>query len=442
MLRERDSRKSQPLPLITHALLYAGYAALAAFIGVSLSSVGGASAAEAFLGGIALFCAFGVTHAAFTAAHAAGAAKAAEKRVASDTAQLRAGHRELSGDLDAVSARLDALDRIVGDIAHKQAESLPREGETRLVEQIAEKLAGAMDAKIEEVRRLAAPQGPAKPLSRGPIDAVREALAENRVELHLQPIVTLPQRKTTFYEGFTRLRDETGRLILPQEFIPAAESAGLMSFVDNALMFRCVQIVRKVSEKDKRIGIFCNISPKGLADDLFFPQFYAFMREHADLAGSLIFEIPQDAFAARTSVEARAMARLADLGFRFSMDRVTRLEAIDLADLERSGVRYLKAPGQLLIDQLMHEGQRPRSSVTREIDAADVASVCLRFAVEIIAERVESEAVVRELLDLDIGLAQGHLFGQPRPIRDSLMAETAPPPGFLQERVARGGQGG
>jgi len=438
MLRPTDSRKSQALPLITHVLLYAGYAALASFVGVSLSSVGGAAAAEAFLGGMSLFCALSVTHAAFATAHTASAAKTAEKRAAADTAQLRAGHRELSGDLDAVSARLDTLDRIVGDIAHKQAESLPRHGEARLVEQIAEKLADAMDAKIEEVRRLAAPSPPPKALSRGPIDAVREALAENRVDLHLQPIVTLPQRKTTYYEGFTRLRDENGRLILPTEFIPAAETAGLMSFIDNSLMFRCVHIVRKVSEKNKRIGIFCNISPKGLADDLFFPPFFSFMRDHVDLAGSLIFEIPQEAFIARTSVEARAMARLADLGFRFSMDKVTRLDAVDLADLERSGVRYLKAPGQLLIDQLMHQGLRPKSSITREIEAADVASVCLRFAVEIIAERVESEAVVRELLDLDIGLAQGHLFGEPRPIRDNLMAETAPPPGFLNDRAARG----
>jgi cyclic-di-GMP phosphodiesterase, flagellum assembly factor TipF len=425
------------VPLITHALLYAGYAALAAFVGISLSSVGGASAAEAFLGGIALFSAFGVTHAAFTAAHAANSAKQSERRMTGDVTELRAGHRELSGDLDAVSAKLETLDRIVGELAHKQAELAPRETDTRMIEQIAEKLAGAMDAKIEEVRRLSPPAAAPKPLSRGPIDHVREALAENRVELHLQPIVTLPQRKTTFYEGFTRLRDDTGRLILPQEFIPAAEAAGLMSFVDNALMFRCVQIVRRVAEKDKRIGIFCNLSPKGLADDLFFPQFFSFMRENADLAGSLIFEIPQDAFEQRTSVEARAMARLADLGFRFSMDRVSRIDLIDLADLERSGVRYLKMPGELLVQQVIQQGLRPRSFITRDIDAADVASVCLRFAVELIAERVETEAVVRELLDIDVGLAQGHLFGAPRPLRDSLMAETAPPPGYLKDRAQR-----
>jgi cyclic-di-GMP phosphodiesterase TipF (flagellum assembly factor) len=40
-------------------------------------------------------------------------------------------------------------------------------------------------------------------------------LEDNRIELHLQPIVALPQRKTVYYEGFTRLRDPSGAVILP-----------------------------------------------------------------------------------------------------------------------------------------------------------------------------------------------------------------------------------
>ena len=51
------------------------------------------------------------------------------------------------------------------------------------------------------------------------LDIVREALTENRVDLYLQPIVALPQRRTQFYESFSRLRDETGQLpIAPTRF--------------------------------------------------------------------------------------------------------------------------------------------------------------------------------------------------------------------------------
>jgi cyclic-di-GMP phosphodiesterase TipF (flagellum assembly factor) len=286
-----------------------------------------------------------------------------------------------------------------------------------------------MDARLQTIQGAGNITAINPSAARGPMDLVREALLDNRVELFLQPIVQLPQRKTAYYEGFTRLKDSNGRLILPTEFIPAAEQAGLMGTIDNVLLFRCVQIVRKLMKQDRRIGIFCNLSPAALADEHFFPQFLDFMRENRDLAGSVIFEIPQDSYENRTSIEARAMAKLVDLGFRFSIDRVTNTE-IDLPDLERSGVRYVKVAASTLVEQIIHRGLRPRSAITREIAAADIAAVFQRYGVDLIAERIEAEDTVLEVLDIDVPFAQGHLFGAPRAIKESLMEETAPPREF------------
>jgi cyclic-di-GMP phosphodiesterase TipF (flagellum assembly factor) len=216
-----------------------------------------------------------------------------------------------------------------------------------------------------------------------------------------------------------------------------ADQAGLTSTIDNMLLFRCVQIVRKLAKQDRRIGIFCNLSPRSLSDEHFFPQFLDYMRENADLAGALVFEIGQDAYEARGALEARAMAKLADLGFRFSIDKVSRLD-VDLIDLERSGVRFLKATGALLIAQFIKEGARPRSNILREIAHRDVAAVFRRHGVDLIAERIEDEATVVEVLELDAPYAQGHLFGPPRAIKDSLMEETAPPPGYFTGRREMG----
>ena len=127
------------------------------------------------------------------------------------------------------------------------------------------------------------------------------------MELHLQPIVSLPQRKIYFYESFTRLRDQDGNVIMPAEFLKVAEPAGLMTVVDNLLLFRCVQIVRRLTEKDRQVGMVCNISPLSLRDEVFFPQFLDFMRQNADLAGSVVFEIGQKDFEERGIVEARNM---------------------------------------------------------------------------------------------------------------------------------------
>jgi cyclic-di-GMP phosphodiesterase TipF (flagellum assembly factor) len=418
------------MPLITHALLYAGYALLALTTGLALAQVGGSDPGAATIGALALFCALALTHAGLSAAHAAGAVAQTEKKIKADMDKLRAAHREVVAEMDAIGDRVDRLDNAVTEIAHRPVEA-PREPEVKLIDRIVDRLGRQMDERIGEIARIA---GPFQKRERGPIEIVREALDDNRVELHLQPIVALPQRKSVFYEGYTRLKDETGRTIMPGEFIPAAERAGLMHVIDNMLLFRCVQIVKKLAQKDRRVAIFCNITPRALSDEAFFPQFLEFLREHRDMAGSVIFEIPQDAFEARNSIEARAMARLADLGFRFSIDKVTHVD-VDIVDMERAGVRYFKAPGKLLIDGLIHQGVRPKSNITREIAANDVAAVFIRYGIDIIAERIEDEAAVVDILELEIPYAQGHLFGAPRAIKESLMEETAPPPGmFGRER--------
>jgi len=420
------------MPIITHVLLYLAYATISLTVGLALNQVGGEGLGASFLGGIALFCACAVTHAGISASAAAGRIGGMEKRMRGDGERLRGAHREIRADIEAMQTRMDSLEAQIGfgapSVPAVEAPQAPQI-ELRLLDQIVDKLGATLDARLQQIQ--AAPNVTAinPGAARGPMELVREALVENRIELHLQPIVQLPQRKTAFYEGFTRLKDSTGRLILPQEFIPAAEQAGLMTTIDNVLLFRCVQIVRKLMKQDRRVGIFCNLSPTSLADEHFFPQFLDFMRENRDLAGSVIFEIPQASYEARTSVEARAMGKLVDLGFRFSIDKIASAD-IDLPDLERSGVRYAKIPASIISDQIIRGGVRPRSAITREIAAADIAAVFQRYGIDIIAERIESEDAVLDVLDLDVPYAQGHLFGAPRAIKESLMEETAPPRDF------------
>jgi cyclic-di-GMP phosphodiesterase, flagellum assembly factor TipF len=256
--------------------------------------------------------------------------------------------------------------------------------------------------------------------------AVKSAIEENRVELHIQPIVALPQRKVSFYEGFTRLRDVTGAIILPGEFLRVAEPSGLVNEIDNLLLLRCVQIARKLLKQDRRMGLFCNVSPSSLADEGFFPQFIAFLRENKDLAGSIIFELSRDAFDRLPMAAERNMGRLFDLGFRFSIDRCETID-LDLRKLERVGVRYVKIAGDTLVRQLSREGALPVTGLSREFQPGDVASLFARYGVDLIADRVESERTVVEVLELDIAFAQGNVFGKPRPSTD-VMAEDAEAP--------------
>ena len=258
------------------------------------------------------------------------------------------------------------------------------------------------------------------------LTAVKSALEENRVELHLQPIVALPQRKIVYYEGFTRLRDPSGAVILPSEFLRVAEPSGLVGEIDNMLLLRCVQIARKLIKHDRRMGLFCNISTTSLGDETFFPQFIAFLRDNRDLAGSIIFEMTRNSFEKISMVAERNMGRLFDLGFRFSIDRCDTID-LDLRKLERMGVRYVKISGDKLVQQLVEAKSLPVTGLTRQFEPADVSAVFSRYGVELIADRVESERTIVEILELDITHAQGNLFGRPRSSTDVLTAASDAP---------------
>ncbi len=98
-------------------------------------------------------------------------------------------------------------------------------------------------------------------LSREDIGAlIARAADSNRIDLYLQPIVTLPQRKVRFYEALSRLRTEAGDIIPAADFIDIAEKVGLMPKIDNLLVFRCVQVVRRLQLKSRDVGLFCNLS--------------------------------------------------------------------------------------------------------------------------------------------------------------------------------------
>jgi cyclic-di-GMP phosphodiesterase TipF (flagellum assembly factor) len=236
---------------------------------------------------------------------------------------------------------------------------------------------------------------------------VRSAIEANRIDLHLQPIVTLPQRKVRYYEALSRLRTESGDTLMAADFIAPARRAGLMPTVDNLVMFRCVQVVRRLLMKNREIGLFCNVSDATLTDAVVFQQLLEFLDANRAIAPSLVLEFTQAALRGAGPIESESLAALADRGYRFSLDNLQDLR-IEPRELATRGFRYIKIPGQLLLN--------PKGAAA-DIHPADLSDLLGRFGIELIAEKIESETMVVDLLDYDVRLGQGFLFSPPRPVR-------------------------
>jgi cyclic-di-GMP phosphodiesterase TipF (flagellum assembly factor) len=240
------------------------------------------------------------------------------------------------------------------------------------------------------------------------VRVLRGALEANRVDLYLQPIVTLPQRKVRYYEALARLRMEDGELITPADFLGAAEAGGLMPMLDHLMLFRIIQVVRRLTAKNREAGLFCNIAGATLTDPEIFPQFLDFLTANKAIASSVIFEFSQRSWRSMGAAEHENLAKLAKLGFRFSLDRVTDLD-LGPQSLAAHGFRFVKAPAALLLDRA--------AATSADIDIADLSNLLGRAGIDLIAERIETEAVVVDILDYDIHFGQGFLFSPPRPLR-------------------------
>ena len=234
---------------------------------------------------------------------------------------------------------------------------------------------------------------------------LEKAVREDHIELYLQPIVRLPQRSQVFFECFSRIMDDKSNIIRPEQYLPVATSAGLVAAVDNLLLFKCVQLVRRTRRDNPEIVFFCNISKSTLTDIDFFTDFIDFMADNTNLTSSLVFEFSQETILDKDYEIQNGLERLSKLGFRLSLDQLHQLN-IDLPKLASQGFKFIKIDAHLLHE--MARGDTPNLSMRALKGALD------RVAMDLIVEKIENEEMLKDLLDLQIDFGQGYLFGAPK----------------------------
>ena len=230
------------------------------------------------------------------------------------------------------------------------------------------------------------------------VEQISRAIDANSVDLYLQPIVTLPQRKVRYYEALTRLRGDAGVLLAPEDFAQYAERGGLTAAIDNLMVFRSVQVVRRLSSKNREVGLFCNIMGSTLTNAAVFQQIVEFLQANRVLTPYLVFQFSQGMLRRMGAIEQECLATLADIGFRFSLDQMTDLR-IEPRELSDRGFRFVKMPARLLLSRV--------AGPHGDIHPADFSDLLGRFGIDLIADRIESELHVVDLLDYDVRFGQG-----------------------------------
>ncbi len=244
------------------------------------------------------------------------------------------------------------------------------------------------------------------------VSKLARATEENRFELHFQPIVPIgnnPQEREHF-ELMLRLRDESGALVAPAEFIPAAERYNVMPAIDRWVVREALErVVHRAGSGIKPYTVAVNLSGTSLNDERFLEFLIGLLSGQALVAGAMCFEITETAAISNLSNVAYFMHELKTRGCHFALD--------DFGS-GLSSFMYLRT---LPVDYLKIDGQFIEKVISNPIDRSMVEAISQvgrAMGIHTIAERVESAEVMNELGRLGIGFAQGFHIARPRSMRE------------------------
>jgi diguanylate cyclase (GGDEF)-like protein/PAS domain S-box-containing protein len=236
---------------------------------------------------------------------------------------------------------------------------------------------------------------------------VQHALEDDRMQLDFQPIVPLSDdaEEGDHFELLLRMEDETGALVPPGVFLPAAERYNLMGRIDRWVVRHALESLAAAPEYLERLfACSINLSGQSVSDD----EFRAFVVGEFERTGvpanRITFEITETAAISNFAQASGFMAALKEIGCRFALD--------DFGS-GLSSFGYLKT---LPVDYLKIDGIFVKDILDDPIDLAMVK--CINeighvMGKRTIAEFVENDAIRTRLKAIGVDYAQGYGVGRP-----------------------------
>jgi len=244
------------------------------------------------------------------------------------------------------------------------------------------------------------------------VSRISSAVEEDRLELFFQPIIGIGRnngQSRGHYELLLRMRDESGALVSPDQFIPAAERYNLMSTLDRWVIRKALaELADRESDGEARYTIAINLSGTSLSEDRFLEDVIAELEKQNLPTGAVCFEITETAAISNLSRVVHFMQTLKKLGCMFSLD--------DFGS-GLSSFTYLK---NLPVDYLKIDGQFIRNVVDDSVDESMVKAIWEvghAMGIQTIAERVETKQVLEKLGSLGVEFAQGYYIARPASVQ-------------------------
>ena len=235
------------------------------------------------------------------------------------------------------------------------------------------------------------------------ITLLQLALKNNRFALQFQPIVSLHAEPGERYEVLIRLKDQDDSLIMPSEFLEAAEQAGLMTEIDKWVIKSAAKAILDKRKIGKELQFFIKLSADSLRDPnllVWISKLLQAARLHGD---SFVFEISEQDALENIKIAKTFSSGLKQLHCNLAIDHAGR-DSKDLAYLKHLQLKYMKIDGC----HISNSGDEASQEMIQKVAEAGIAQNILT-----IAEHVQDPTCLAVLWQHGVNFIQGYYLQQP-----------------------------
>lgn len=248
------------------------------------------------------------------------------------------------------------------------------------------------------------PAPPPIPTAHSQLTSVGAALAVQRVNALLDPIVGLADQQVHHYELTVTPVDERGNVIVGGDVERVLRGTGLTPLLDSSRLVRAAYVADAFAAEGRSHQVFVAIKAESLSNDRYLDDLASVYRRNANLAAQLVLTFKQADVAQFGGAEWSAVTDLRDLGFQFALVGVNDLD-IELTALRAAGFAYAKIDAGRLNNGLSASGHM--------MPGHEVCSYLDEMGLTLIVDRIDSEPARAKVVESGVRLGQGPLFGDP-----------------------------
>ncbi len=256
------------------------------------------------------------------------------------------------------------------------------------------------------------PQRRLRDPARDRLAAIAEALENERLDVMLEPILALGDRRAQHYVVSVRLWGDDKDLAAEADMGRVARGSGLLPLLDAVKVERAARVAWRMEDRGKPGSLFSTLSGESLVSDRFLNRFADTYRQGDTLGSRLVLSFTQGDLRVFSDLQWSTLKDMADLGFRFSLEDITDLD-FDFDALATSGFAFVKLDAGVFLNGL--------PAAVGVIPAEDVCQYVAGRGLALIVGGITDDAVAIRLKSYGVELAQGPLFGQPRPVKADVL---------------------